>query len=110
MDIGKALPSTQDLGQCGRETVFPADCGDAYLVRKASCTRITLVKKRCGWYLRVKLKPHSELTYAEGEEFLEEMSLVQEAAVRPVQEEGSSSCSGPTAMSNVVEEIGEGSE
>ena len=50
--------------------VFIADCGDAHLVRKASGTRITLVKKRCAWYLIVKLKPHSELPYAEGEEFL----------------------------------------
>ena len=54
MNIGKALPSTQDLSRCGWETVFPADCGNADLVRKASDTRITLVKKRCAWYLRVK--------------------------------------------------------
>ena len=27
MNIGKALLSTQDLGRCGWETVFPADCG-----------------------------------------------------------------------------------
>ena len=85
MNIGKALTSTQDLGRCGWETVFPADCGDAYLVRKASDTRITLVKKRCAWYLRVKLKPHSELPYAEGEEFLEVMSLDRGAGVRPVE-------------------------
>ena len=38
-----------------------ADCGDAYFVRNASDTRITLVKKRSAWYLRVKLKPHNEL-------------------------------------------------
>ena len=49
MDIGKALLSTQDLCRCGWETVFPADCGDAYLVRKAAGTGITLVKKRCAW-------------------------------------------------------------
>ena len=55
MSIGKALLSTQDLSRCGWKTVFPADCGNAYLVRKASDTRITLVKKRCAWYLRVKL-------------------------------------------------------
>ena len=39
MNIGKALLSTQDLSRCGWETVFPADCGNAYLV-----TRMTLVK------------------------------------------------------------------
>ena len=53
-NIGKALQSTQDLSRCGWETVFPVDCGNAYFVRKASDTRITLVKKRCAWYLRVK--------------------------------------------------------
>ena len=47
MEIGKALLSTQDLSRCGWETVFPAGCRDAYLIRKASNTRITLVKKRC---------------------------------------------------------------
>ena len=55
LDMGKTLLSTQDLSRCGWETVFSADCGDAYLVRNASGTRITLVKKRCAWYLRVKL-------------------------------------------------------
>ena len=54
MYIGKALLSKQDLSRCGWETV-PADCGSAYLVRKASDTHITLVRKRCAWYLRVKL-------------------------------------------------------
>ena len=103
MDIGKALLSTQDLGRCGWETVFSADCGDAYLVRKASGTRITLVKKRCAWYLRVKLKPHSELPYAEGEEFLEVMSLDRGGGVLPVQEGGSSSSSGPAAPEDVEE-------
>ena len=34
MDIGKALLSTQDLGRCGLETVFPAYCGEVYLIRK----------------------------------------------------------------------------
>ena len=29
------------------------------------------MKHRCAWDLRVKLKPHSELPYAEGEEFLQ---------------------------------------
>ena len=43
-----------------------------------------LVKKRCAWYLRVKLKPHHELPFAEGEEFLEGMSLDQGAGVWPV--------------------------
>ena len=61
MNIGKALFSAQDLSRSGWETVFPAGCGNAYLVRKASDTRITLVKKRCALYLRAKLKPHSEL-------------------------------------------------
>ena len=78
MNIGKSLPSAQGLSRCCWETVFPADCGNAYLVRKASDTRITLVKKRCAWYLRVKLKPHSELPYNEGEEFLEVMSRTRE--------------------------------
>ena len=75
MEIGKALLSTQDLSRCGWETVFPAGCGDAHLIRKASNTRITLVKKRCAWYLRAKLKPHHELPFTKGEEFLEVMSL-----------------------------------
>ena len=34
----------QDLSRRGWETVFPADCGDAYFVRKASGTRIALVR------------------------------------------------------------------
>ena len=75
MNIGKALLSTQDLSRCGWETVFRADCGNGYLVRKASDTRITLVKKRCAWYMRVKLKPRNELPYTESEEFLEVMSM-----------------------------------
>ena len=45
MNIGKALLSTQDLSRCGWETVFPAESGNAYVVRRASNTRITLVKK-----------------------------------------------------------------
>ena len=56
VDLGKALRSRQDLGRCGWGTVFLADCADAYLVRKASGTRMTLVRKRCA-YLRAKLKP-----------------------------------------------------
>ena len=95
MEIGKALLSTQDLSRCGWETVFPADCGDAYLIRKASNTRITLVKKRCAWYLRAKLKPHHELPFTKGEEFLEVMSLDQGAGVWPVFEGGSSGSSAP---------------
>ena len=79
MNIGIAFLSTQDLSRCGWDTVFHADCGYAYLARKASGTRITLVKKRCAWYLRVKLKPRSELPYAEGEELLEVMSMDQRA-------------------------------
>ena len=46
MNIGKALLSKQYLSRCGWETVFPAGFGNAYFVRKASDTRITLVKKR----------------------------------------------------------------
>ena len=53
--------------------------------------RITLVKKRCAWYLRVNLKPHSELPYAEGEDFLEVMLLDRGAGARLVEEGGSSS-------------------
>ena len=52
---------------------------------------------------RVKLKPHSELPYAEGEEFLEVMSLDQAAGVRPVEEGGSSSSSGPAVLEDVEE-------
>ena len=74
MNTGKALLSTQDLSRCGWETVFTADCGNAYLVRKASGTRITLVEKRSAWHLGVKLKPHNELPYTESQEFLEVMS------------------------------------
>ena len=95
MNIGKALLSTQDLSRCGWEAVFAADCGNAYLVRKASDTRITLVKKRCARYLRAKLKPHSELRHNEGEEILEVMSMDQRAGVSLVEGGGSSSSSGP---------------
>ena len=93
MNIGKALLSTQDLSRCG----------NAYLVRKASNTRITLVKKRCAWYLRVKLKPHNELPYSEGEEFLEVMSMDQRAGVWPVEGGGGSSSSGPAVPEDVEE-------
>ena len=79
MNLGKALLSIQNLSRCGWETVFPADCGNAYEVKKASDTRITLVKKRCAWYLRVKLNPHNNMPYIEGEEFLEVMSMDQRA-------------------------------
>ena len=103
MNIGNALLSTQDLSRCGWETVFPANCGNAYLVRKASDIRVTLVQKRCVWYLRVKLKPHSELAYNEGEEFLEVMSMDQRAGVWPVDEGGSSGSSGPTIPEDVEE-------
>ena len=40
MEIGKALLSAQDLSRCGWETVLPAGCGGAHLIRKASNTRI----------------------------------------------------------------------
>ena len=98
MDIGKALLSTQDLCRCDWEMVFLADSGDAYLVRKALGTRITLVKKRRAWYLRVKLKPHIELPYAEGEKFLQVMSLDRGAGVRLVEGGGSSSRSGSSSF------------
>ena len=73
MNIGKS--------RCGWEAVFPADSGNAYFVRKASNTRITLVKKRCAWYLRVNLKSHNGLPHSIGEEFLEVMSMDQRAGV-----------------------------
>ena len=57
------------------ETVFLADCGNAYLVRKSSGISVTLVRKRCAWYLRVKLKPHCELLHAGGEDLMEVVSL-----------------------------------
>ena len=81
----------------------PADCEDAYLVRKALDTRITLVKKRCGWYLRVKLKPHNELPYSKGEEFMEVMSMDLRAGVWLVEEGGCSSSIGPAVPENVEE-------
>ena len=103
MNIGKAVLSTQDLSRCGCETVFPADCGNAYLVRKASDTRITLVMKRCAWYLRDKLKPHNELPYTASQEFLEVVSMDQRAGVWLV-EEGEGSGSSGQAVPEDVEE------
>ena len=103
MNIGKALLSTQDLSRCGWEIVFAADCGGAYFVRKNSDTRITLLKKRCAWCLRVKLKHHSELPYTEGEEFLEAMSMDQRAGVWLVEEGGCLSSSGPAVPEDVEE-------
>ena len=103
MYIGKALLSTPDLNRCGWETVFPADCVNAYLVREASDTRVTLVKERCAWYLRVKLKPHNELPYTESEEFLEVMSMDPRAGVWLVEESGGSSSSGPAVPEDVEE-------
>ena len=38
MNMGKAHLPTQDLSRSGWETVFPADSGDDYFVRKASGT------------------------------------------------------------------------
>ena len=61
------------------------------------------MKKRCPWCLRVKLKPHSELPYAEGEEFLEVMSMDRRAGVWLVEEGGSSSSSGPAVPEDVEE-------
>ena len=49
---------------------------------------ITLVKRRCAWYLRVKLKPHNELPYTESEEFLEVMLMDRRAGVWLVEEGG----------------------
>ena len=109
MDIGKAFLSTQDLSRCGWETVFPADFGDAYLVRKASgaCQHHAREEKVC-WYLRVKLKLHNELLpHAEVEEVLEVMSLDRGAGVRPVQEGGRSSSSGPAVPEDIEESAGE---
>ena len=63
------------LSRCDWETVFPTDDVVTYLVRKASDTRLTLMKKRCAWYLRAELKSHSEWSFKEGEEFLEMMSM-----------------------------------
>ena len=62
-----------------------------------------LVKKRCAWYLIVKLKPHNELPYTESEEFLEVMSMDQRACVWPVEEGGGSSSSGPVVPEDVEE-------
>ena len=76
--------------------------GNAYLVWKASDTRITLVKKRCAWYLRAKLKPHNELPCTESE-VLELMSMDQRAGVWPVDEGGSSGNSGPAVPEDVEE-------
>ena len=104
MNIGKARLSTQDLSRRGWETVLPAGCGDAYLVRKASDTRITLVKKRCAWYLRVKLKLHNELPYTESEEFLEVMSMTRgQVCGLCMKVEGSSGSSGPAVPEDVEE-------
>ena len=61
------------------------------------------MKKRCAWYLRAKLKPHHELPFTKGEEFLEVMSLDQGAGVWPVFEGGSSSSSGPMVPEDVEE-------
>ena len=85
------------------ETVFTADCGNAYLVRKASDTRITLVKKRCAWYLTVKLKPHNQPPHTESKEFLQVTSMDQRAAVWPVDESGSSGSCGPAVPEDAEE-------
>ena len=74
MNIGKALLSTQDLGRCGWETVFP---GDGH--------------------------SHDELPYTESGEFLEMMSMDQRAGVWPVDEGGSSGSSGPAVPEDVEE-------
>ena len=51
----------------------------------------------------MQLKPHSELPYAEGEEFLEVVSLDRGAGVLPVQGGGGPSSSGPASPENVEE-------
>ena len=61
------------------------------------------MKKRCAWYLRVKLKAHNELPYTEGEKFLEVMSMDQRARVWPVEEGGGSSSGGPAVPQDVKE-------
>ena len=61
------------------------------------------MKKRCAWYQRVKLKPHSESPYKGSEEFLEVMSMDQRAGVWPVEEGGGSSSSGPAIPEDVEE-------
>ena len=62
------------------------------------------MKKRCAWYLRVKLKLNNELPYTESEEFLEVMSMDQRAGVWLVEEGGSSGSSG-RAVPEDVEEV-----
>ena len=58
LDVGKALLSTHDLSECGWKTVFPdTDHDAAYIVHKASGTRLDLLKKRRAWYLGVRLLP-----------------------------------------------------
>ena len=88
MDNDKALLSTGSL------LLWLGDD----LVRKASGTRI-----RCAWYLRAKHKPHSELPCAEGEDFLEVMSMDRAAGVRPVEEGTRSSSSDPAVPEDVEE-------
>ena len=61
------------------------------------------MKKRCAWYLRVKLKLHSELSYTESEEFLEVVSMDQRAGVWPVEKGGGSISSGPAVPEDVEE-------
>ena len=51
----------------------------------------------------MKLKPHSELPYAEGEDFLEVMSMDRAAGVRPVEEGARSSSSDPAVPEDVEE-------
>ena len=51
----------------------------------------------------MKVKLHSDLPYAEGEEFLEGLSLDRGAGVLPVQEGGCSSSDGPAVPEDVEE-------
>ena len=53
--------------------ILLADC-QACLIRKASNTQITLVRRRCAWYLTAKLK-HSELLLTDSGEFMVQCCL-----------------------------------
>ena len=70
-------------GVAGRRS-SPVTVAMPILSRKASDISVALVKKRCAWNLRVKLKPHCELLHAEGEDLMEVMSLDRGAGVRPL--------------------------
>eukprot|EP00959_Pyramimonas_sp_CCMP1952_P224549 4695340-Pyramimonas_sp.AAC.1 len=83
MDIAKASLATDDLSRCQWETVFPADGGGAYILRRASGTRINLVRKRRAWYLRVRLKPHEDLPFTSAQE-LSEVASMEDRGIYPL--------------------------